>query len=95
MKSTTDLIRKLRREKNYSQEHVAHQLGISQKAYSEIENGKTTLKHEHIVQLAKILGVTADTFCQVSNCCVVEQKTTIQKLKELLEKHNISIPNLF
>jgi len=36
-------IRSLRRDKNLSQEYVAFELGISQKAYSDLENGKTCL----------------------------------------------------
>ena len=92
MQNANNLIRKLRREKNLTQEDVAIHLKISQKAYSDIENGKTTLKHEYISQLAQVFNVTADVFCQVNNCCAKEQKCTNQKLKELLAQNNIPIP---
>ena len=37
-------IRNIRRNNNLSQEFIAFELGISQKAYSDIENHKTILK---------------------------------------------------
>jgi transcriptional regulator with XRE-family HTH domain len=40
---------------NYSQEYVAYELGISQPAYAKIENGKTKIKIERLIQLLKIL----------------------------------------
>ena len=36
-------LRKIRREKDLTQEYIAFELGISQKAYSDIENGKTKI----------------------------------------------------
>ena len=89
-------LRRLRREKNYSQEYVAEKLGISQKAYSEIESGKTTLKHELIGVLAEILNISAHEICQVNNCSTKVQKEKNQMLIELLEQNKISIPkNLY
>ncbi len=91
-----ELLRSLRREKNYSQEYVAEKLGISQKAYSEIESGKTTLKHELIGVLAEILNISAHEICQVNNCSTKVQKEKNQMLIELLEQNKISIPkNLY
>ena len=40
---------------NYSQEYVAYELCISQPAYAKIENGKTKIKIERLIQLLKIL----------------------------------------
>ena len=36
-------LRKIRREKDLTQEYMAFELGISQKAYSDIQNGKTKI----------------------------------------------------
>ncbi len=95
-KKCLELIRTLRREKNYSQDYVANKLGISQKAYSEIENGKTALKHELVNALADILNVSADKICQVNNCSKKEQIEKNQKLIKLLEQNKIPIPkNLY
>ena len=64
-----NLLRRLRREKDFSQEYVAFELGISQKAYSDIENGKTHLKLSMILSLSKILDTTPDKLCPISDKC--------------------------
>lgn len=91
-KNRLELIRKLRRENNYSQEYVANKLGISQKAYSEIENGKTNLKHEQVNLLAELLHISADEICNISNCCTKEIKNQKLFLIKLLEENKIPIP---
>lgn len=85
-------LRNLRREKNYSQEYMANELNISQKAYSDIENGKTALKHHLIRLLTQILNTTPDKLCQVSTYCKDKYKEKNEKLVELLNKHGINIP---
>lgn len=51
------IIRHYRELRNYSQKWVASQMGISQNAYSKIENNITQLTVHHIKQLSKILDV--------------------------------------
>lgn len=51
------IIKKYREIKNYSQKHVASKMGISQNAYSKIENNLTQLTVHHIKQLSKIFEV--------------------------------------
>lgn len=51
------IIRQYRELKNYSQKWVASQMGISQNAYSKIENNITQLTVHHVRQLSKILEV--------------------------------------
>ena len=51
------VIRKHREMKNYSQKYVAGKLGISQNAYSKIENNLTQLTVHHVKQLSAILQV--------------------------------------
>ena len=43
LNSKNNNLRKIRREKDLTQEYIAFELGISQKAYSDIENGKTKI----------------------------------------------------
>jgi len=50
-------LRILREFRNYSQSHIACKLGISQNAYSRIENNQTKLTTERLQKLADILGV--------------------------------------
>jgi transcriptional regulator with XRE-family HTH domain len=51
------IIKKYRESKDYSQKHVASKMGISQNAYSKIENNLTQLTVHHIKQLSKIFDV--------------------------------------
>jgi transcriptional regulator with XRE-family HTH domain len=48
-------LRKLWELRNYTQEYVAAELGISQNAYSMLENGKTAMKVDQLLLLAKVL----------------------------------------
>jgi len=49
-------IRIARLEKEYSQENMADLLGISQCAYSNLENGKTKLGINCLIKISIILG---------------------------------------
>lgn len=51
------VIRHFRELKNYSQKYVAERMGISQNAYSKIENNLTQLTIHHVKQLSTILEV--------------------------------------
>jgi transcriptional regulator with XRE-family HTH domain len=50
-------LRLLREFRNYSQEYIAEKLGITQNAYSRIENNQTRLTTERLERLAIILNV--------------------------------------
>lgn len=52
------LIRKIREAKKMSQEEVARGMGISQNAYSKIENSQTQLTVNHVKKISKILDVS-------------------------------------
>ena len=60
--SIADLVKKTRYEKNYSQDHIAKKLGITQKAYSKIENNETKLNVDTLTQIAEILEVDVASF---------------------------------
>ena len=51
-------IRKTREIKDYSQEYVAEKLGISQTAYSKLENGQTNISVKRLIKLAEILEIS-------------------------------------
>jgi transcriptional regulator with XRE-family HTH domain len=50
-------LKQLRELKNFTQEHVAQQLGLSTRAYSKIETGETQLTINRLNEIATILGV--------------------------------------
>jgi transcriptional regulator with XRE-family HTH domain len=51
------VIKRIRQERNMKQEDVAQQMGISQAAYSKLENNQTELTVRHCKMLSKIFGV--------------------------------------
>jgi transcriptional regulator with XRE-family HTH domain len=57
----TQKIRRLRELRNYRQEYMAEQLGISQNAYSRLENGETKLDVERLRKIAEVLEVGGRT----------------------------------
>ena len=52
------ILRKYRDLRNYSQDYVARKMGISQNAYSKIENNITQLTVNHVKQISQILEVS-------------------------------------
>ena len=50
-------LKQLRELKNFTQEHVAQQLGLSTRAYSKIETGETQLTINRLNEISTILGV--------------------------------------
>lgn len=56
-KETGHKIRQIRELKGFSQEYIADKLGISQRAYSKIENNQTKIDWERITKIAEIFGV--------------------------------------
>ena len=51
------IIKKYREMRNYSQRYISARLGMSQNAYSKIENNITQLTVHHVKELSKILEV--------------------------------------
>ena len=51
-------IRKMRELRGYTQEHMAHGLGIDPTSYGHIESGKTKLSLERLDKIAEILKTT-------------------------------------
>lgn len=88
-----ETLRKVRQEKNLSQEYMAEKLEITQKAYSNIENGKTTLKNDILLKLAKILDLNPYDLCAISNSCSDIHKLKNEELLQLLAQNNIDIPD--
>lgn len=53
-----DKIRRVREFRGYTQEYMAQQLDITQRSYSSVENGKTQLTVERLMEICKILDVS-------------------------------------
>jgi transcriptional regulator with XRE-family HTH domain len=97
-KEITNRIKDAREKKNYSQQYLAEQLGISQKAYSKIENGETKLTVDNLLKISKVLEVnlnelfSTDSFSIYNNYHthngegIVVNKQTSEKVQELYER---------
>jgi transcriptional regulator with XRE-family HTH domain len=53
-------IKKIREKRNFSQTFLAQELGISQKAYSKLENGDTKITIDYLFKIANALDVTVN-----------------------------------
>ena len=59
-------IRKIRESKDYSQENMAGELGLTTSAYSKIERGETDASTSRLIKIAEILNVqVADFFVDI------------------------------
>ncbi len=53
-------IKKLRELKNLTQAHIANELGITQSAYSKIEQGETEITYQKLTRISEILGLSPE-----------------------------------
>ena len=53
-------IRNKRKERKFTQEEVAHRLGISLTAYRDIEKGGTSIVNGNVMKLADLLNTTTE-----------------------------------
>ncbi|UKB83306.1 helix-turn-helix domain-containing protein [Chryseobacterium sp. MEBOG06] len=93
MKVCGQNIRKIRRSKDFTQEYMAFEMGISQKAYSDIENSKVKINIEILTKVSNILDIKPSDICSISHKCGTDgYEDKYQSLLEHLKKNNISIP---
>ncbi|MTG96905.1 MULTISPECIES: helix-turn-helix domain-containing protein [Myroides] len=88
----TDKIKSRRKSLGFSQEYVAMKLGISQKAYSDIESGKTKLKTEVLNEIAVILEISPYSVCPISCDCTRDLERKHSDLVSYLVEKGIDIP---
>lgn len=103
MKSKTlipfgERIKEIREGRNYTQEFVASELGVSQRAYSKLETGETMVKGDVLVELAKIFKVdiidlipqdavlTYNNYKTHNGDAIVYRKETSDKVEEVYKK---------
>ncbi|HEU0226759.1 MAG TPA: helix-turn-helix transcriptional regulator [Arachidicoccus soli] len=92
MKEIGSKIRQLRELKGYTQDYMAHQMGISQRAYSKIENNETRINWDKLTKVSEILEIKPADITNfddnlIFNHCTQEQagkNLTINKASELL-----------
>jgi transcriptional regulator with XRE-family HTH domain len=66
MENVVNKIREFRTKKGYSHETMAHELHMSQPAYSKIEKNETKLSVERLFEIAKILETPVEQFLEIN-----------------------------
>jgi transcriptional regulator with XRE-family HTH domain len=93
MKICGQNIRKIRRSKDYTQEYMAFEMGISQKAYSDIENSKVKINLEILTKISEILEIRPSDICSISHQCGInDYEEKYRELVDYMRQNNISIP---
>lgn len=86
IKDTHFKIKRIRELKNYSQEYLAIQLGLSTRAYSKIETGETQLTINRLNEISKILDI------EPSEILGFDEKQVFNNCKQ---DGNIGINNIY
>ena len=60
-------IKQIRELKNFSQEYMAQELGVSQASYARIENGSIIPKVDRLQRIADVLEVDLSTLLNTTN----------------------------
>lgn len=91
-------IKRLREDKNYSQDYLAQKLGITQKAYSKIETNQTRLSVDNLLRISEVLETSINKILDIDGGTVynnysthngegiVINKSTSDKIIELYDK---------
>lgn len=72
-------LRALRRKRDFTLEHVAHNAGISVPHLSMIENGKRGLSYDLAVSIASVFGTTPDEIFLPNELTNGELKTEVNE----------------
>ncbi|AOT10052.1 helix-turn-helix transcriptional regulator [Pseudoalteromonas luteoviolacea] len=75
-------MRRLRKEKKWTQEQLGKKLGVDQATISNYESGKTDMTYIHLFELFLIFGKDFSSVFQMSNPSSVESQTDIKQEKE-------------
>ncbi|MBR5311321.1 MAG: helix-turn-helix transcriptional regulator [Clostridia bacterium] len=81
------IIRKLRKERNFTQEELAEQLNISAQAVSKWENGTSLPDISQVVPLASVFGVTADVLFGIEGTNAAEEAYRIVGEAEEIKRY--------
>lgn len=93
MKICGQNIRKIRRSKDFTQEYMAFEMGISQKAYSDIENSKVKINLDILNKISGILEIKPSDICSISHKCGTDDfEDKYHELLKYMKQNNISIP---
>lgn len=67
-----DIIRKLREERNWTQEQMAEKLGLTRNGYAKIERGESMPNLQRLNGIADMLGVKAAQLLKLDKSVIVQ-----------------------
>jgi transcriptional regulator with XRE-family HTH domain len=88
--SIKDNIRKIRKERQLTQEDLAHRLGISVTAYRDLEKGDTNIVNGNVIRLAELLETSTEEIVLGYRPVQMQGK----KLEEIQEEYNGRVADL-
>ncbi|MDI9320753.1 MAG: helix-turn-helix domain-containing protein [Phycisphaerales bacterium] len=100
MEEVVQKIKNVRKQKGFSHENMALELGISQAAYTKIENNETKLSVDRLFQISKILNTPVYELLNVNPNTVFNQHnheggTGYQQQIDNLHQHNKELQDAF
>ena len=78
-------IKRIREAKDYTQEHLANKLGISQNSYSKIETGGVKITTDRLKQIAEVLEVSPEELLHEDYKVFNQNNGTIDKFYGYIE----------
>ncbi len=72
---------------------MALELGISQKAYSDLENCKVKMNMTTLLKVADILEISPSEICSLSGNCTNGMQQKHESLIDYLKQNNIQVPD--
>lgn len=87
-------LQKLRKEKGYSQEQLAEELGISRQAVSKWERAESSPDTDNLICLAKLYGISLDELLSTDDSIEVIKEEQVNKIKydEIEAEDNLEKP---
>ena len=78
-------IKKYREAKNYTQEHMAHEMDISQNTYSKLETGGIRLTVDRLMRISEILDIPLEEILSNDNQAFTFNNSNIDKFYGYIE----------
>ena len=85
-------LQKLRKEKGYSQEQLAEELGISRQAISKWERAESSPDTDNLICLAKLYGVSLDELLTTDETVEEIRESKLLESEKMAEKNDTKEP---
>jgi len=95
MNNTARKIRKIRENKNLTQEYMTGQLNISQPAYAQLENGKTAITDKKLKKLTEILDVDVSKLLSQEELVLDIHSNTLNDNSSIIKEFNTKNNELY